>query len=200
MRGGRLTPGLPPPPPPLLVQILHEKQCSQLADLIALISGDLTPGDRKKLVTLCTIDVHARDVVQRLIDDRAEDAQVRSQPAAPPPAAAGKDRLPRFREVRGAAAVLVRRAMPGLAHHGPLLRLPRSPAAGLMRLPRSPAAALLRSAFSGRASCGTTKTRRPRSARCPPGHRALPAAPGQAALVGTGMLVIGTTLWSGPRS
>ena len=30
--------------------------------------------DRKKLITLCTIDVHARDVVSRLIEDRCEGA------------------------------------------------------------------------------------------------------------------------------
>jgi hypothetical protein len=39
-----------------------------------MINGDLTKLDRKKLITLCTIDVHARDVVQRLIDERVEGA------------------------------------------------------------------------------------------------------------------------------
>ena len=43
-------------------------------DLIELINGDLTKNERKKLITLCTIDVHARDVVQRLIDERLESA------------------------------------------------------------------------------------------------------------------------------
>ena len=51
----------------------YDKQVSQLADLIELINGELTNLDRKKLITLCTIDVHARDVVQRLIDERVED-------------------------------------------------------------------------------------------------------------------------------
>lgn len=41
-------------------------------DLIALINGELSNNDRKKIVTLCTIDVHARDVVQRLIDEKVE--------------------------------------------------------------------------------------------------------------------------------
>ena len=45
------------------------------SDLIELINGDLSKNDRKKLITLCTIDVHARDVVQRLIDERVENAQ-----------------------------------------------------------------------------------------------------------------------------
>ena len=47
-------------------------QVTQLAGLIELINGELTKLDRKKLITLCTIDVHARDVVQRLIDERVE--------------------------------------------------------------------------------------------------------------------------------
>lgn len=42
-----------------------DKQILQLTDLIVLINGELTNLDRKKLITLCTIDVHARDVVQR---------------------------------------------------------------------------------------------------------------------------------------
>lgn len=47
---------------------------TQLAGLIEMINGELTKLDRKKLITLCTIDVHARDVVQRLIDERVESA------------------------------------------------------------------------------------------------------------------------------
>lgn len=54
---------------------MYEKQKSQLSDLIELINGDLSKNDRKKLITLCTIDVHARDVVQRLIDERVENGQ-----------------------------------------------------------------------------------------------------------------------------
>lgn len=56
------------------MQEMHAKQVAQLAELIQLINGDLSKGDRKKLITLCTIDVHARDVVQRLIDERIESA------------------------------------------------------------------------------------------------------------------------------
>jgi hypothetical protein len=48
------------------------QQRSQLADLIQLINGDLSPTDRKKLITLCTIDVHARDVVMRLVEERCD--------------------------------------------------------------------------------------------------------------------------------
>ncbi len=49
-------------------------QVNQLVGLIEMINRELTSLDRKKLITLCTIDVHARDVVQRLIDERVESA------------------------------------------------------------------------------------------------------------------------------
>lgn len=32
-----------------------------------LLLGDLTVGDRQKIMTICTIDVHSRDVVAKLI-------------------------------------------------------------------------------------------------------------------------------------
>ncbi|XDV39944.1 hypothetical protein PO909_009115 [Leuciscus waleckii] len=32
-----------------------------------MLLGELNPGDRQKIMTLCTIDVHARDVVSKLI-------------------------------------------------------------------------------------------------------------------------------------
>eukprot|EP00201_Polytomella_parva_P017476 CAMPEP_0175071536 /NCGR_PEP_ID=MMETSP0052_2-20121109/19298_1 /TAXON_ID=51329 ORGANISM="Polytomella parva, Strain SAG 63-3" /NCGR_SAMPLE_ID=MMETSP0052_2 /ASSEMBLY_ACC=CAM_ASM_000194 /LENGTH=4543 /DNA_ID=CAMNT_0016338719 /DNA_START=12 /DNA_END=13643 /DNA_ORIENTATION=- len=50
-----------------------DRQINQLADLIDEINKDQTSLNRKKLITLCTIDVHARDVVSRLIDERVED-------------------------------------------------------------------------------------------------------------------------------
>lgn len=51
-----------------------DRQVAQLGDLIDEINKQQTNLDRKKLITLCTIDVHARDVVQRLIDERVEDS------------------------------------------------------------------------------------------------------------------------------
>ena len=56
----------------IVMQGIFDKQVYQLADLITIINGELTKNDRKKLITLCTIDVHARDVVQRLIEERVE--------------------------------------------------------------------------------------------------------------------------------
>ena len=55
-------------------QMEYDKQVSQLVDLIAVINTNLTKNERKKLITLCTIDVHSRDVVARLMDERVESA------------------------------------------------------------------------------------------------------------------------------
>eukprot|EP01042_Synura_sphagnicola_P001438 gene1438-1642_t len=47
--------------------------CDQrLQELIKLVLGSLSSGDRTKIITLITLDVHARDVVQKLIDDKVE--------------------------------------------------------------------------------------------------------------------------------
>lgn len=35
-----------------------------------MLLGDLTPGDRQKIMTVCTVDVHARDVVANLITQK----------------------------------------------------------------------------------------------------------------------------------
>ena len=37
-----------------------------------MVNGKLEPLDRKKVLTLCTIDVHARDVCQKLLDERVD--------------------------------------------------------------------------------------------------------------------------------
>ncbi|XP_035866411.1 dynein heavy chain 11, axonemal isoform X1 [Phyllostomus discolor] len=53
----------------------HKKQVSQLNALIALLLGELPPGDRQKVMTVCTIDVHARDVVAKLISQKVVSPQ-----------------------------------------------------------------------------------------------------------------------------
>ncbi|XP_045053259.2 dynein axonemal heavy chain 11 isoform X2 [Desmodus rotundus] len=53
----------------------HKKQVSQLNALIALLLGELPPGDRQKIVTICTVDVHARDVVAKLISQKVVSPQ-----------------------------------------------------------------------------------------------------------------------------
>lgn len=52
----------------------YKKQVSQLSTLISLLLGDLTKQDRQKIMTICTIDVHSRDVVSKLIQMKVESA------------------------------------------------------------------------------------------------------------------------------
>lgn len=40
---------------------------SRLSTLIQLVLGELSPGDRTKIISLITLDVHARDVVRIFI-------------------------------------------------------------------------------------------------------------------------------------
>ncbi|KAG5856708.1 hypothetical protein ANANG_G00010770 [Anguilla anguilla] len=53
----------------------HRKQIAQLNSLINMLLGELLPGDRQKIMTVCTIDVHARDVVSKLIAQKVNNAQ-----------------------------------------------------------------------------------------------------------------------------
>ena len=52
-----------------------KKQITQLNNLITLLLGDLSKGDRQKIMTICTIDVHARDVVLGLISNKTDNSQ-----------------------------------------------------------------------------------------------------------------------------
>ena len=45
----------------------YKKQVAQLKTLITMLIGQLSSGDRQKVMTICTIDVHARDVVAKMI-------------------------------------------------------------------------------------------------------------------------------------
>ncbi|KAM8838403.1 dynein axonemal heavy chain 11 [Synchiropus picturatus] len=53
----------------------NRKQISQLNSLIHMLLGDLSPGDRQKIMTVCTIDVHARDVVANLVAQKVTTGQ-----------------------------------------------------------------------------------------------------------------------------
>uniref|UniRef100_A0A5F8GSV7 Dynein axonemal heavy chain 11 n=1 Tax=Monodelphis domestica TaxID=13616 RepID=A0A5F8GSV7_MONDO len=53
----------------------NKKQVSQLNTLITMLLGELTPGDRQKIMTICTIDVHARDVVAKLVSQKVISSQ-----------------------------------------------------------------------------------------------------------------------------
>lgn len=48
----------------------YRKQVSQLNVLISMLIGQLAPGDRQKIMTICTIEVHARDVVNKMITQK----------------------------------------------------------------------------------------------------------------------------------
>ncbi|XP_018562388.1 dynein beta chain, ciliary-like [Anoplophora glabripennis] len=53
----------------------QRKQINQLNALINMLLGDLTPGERQKIMTICTIDVHSRDVVAKMILMKVENSQ-----------------------------------------------------------------------------------------------------------------------------
>ncbi|EGD79180.1 outer dynein arm heavy chain beta [Salpingoeca rosetta] len=53
----------------------NKKQVSLLNDLIRLLQGKLSKAHRRMLQTICTIDVHCRDVVIHLINVKAESAE-----------------------------------------------------------------------------------------------------------------------------
>ena len=50
----------------------YKKQINQLNSLITLLLGSLTKGDRQKVMTICTIDVHSRDVVSKMIQNKVD--------------------------------------------------------------------------------------------------------------------------------
>uniref|UniRef100_A0A1A9VM43 AAA+ ATPase domain-containing protein n=1 Tax=Glossina austeni TaxID=7395 RepID=A0A1A9VM43_GLOAU len=52
----------------------HKQQVSQLNALISLLMSDLKPGDRQKIMTMCTIDVHSRDVVNKIISSKVDNS------------------------------------------------------------------------------------------------------------------------------
>ncbi|KAL5110547.1 Dynein beta chain ciliary [Taenia crassiceps] len=53
----------------------NKKQIASLSTLIEMLLTDLTPGDRQKIMTLCTIDVHNRDAVARLIAMKVDNSR-----------------------------------------------------------------------------------------------------------------------------
>ncbi|XP_023100299.2 dynein axonemal heavy chain 9 isoform X1 [Felis catus] len=53
----------------------YRKQVVQLKTLITMLLGQLSEGDRQKIMTICTVDVHARDVVAKMIAQKVDNAQ-----------------------------------------------------------------------------------------------------------------------------
>ena len=52
----------------------YKKQIAMLNNLITLLLGSLSKGERQKVMTICTIDVHSRDVVSKMILSKIESA------------------------------------------------------------------------------------------------------------------------------
>lgn len=50
----------------------HRSLIVQLSSLIGMLLGDLTPGDRQRIMTICTIQVHSRDIVSKMIGQRVD--------------------------------------------------------------------------------------------------------------------------------
>ena len=50
----------------------YKRQIAMLNMLITLLLGALTKGERQKVMTICTIDVHSRDVVSKMIQLKIE--------------------------------------------------------------------------------------------------------------------------------
>lgn len=53
----------------------HRCLVSQLSSLIGMLLGDLTPGDRQRIMTICTIQVHSRDIVAKMMGQRVDTCQ-----------------------------------------------------------------------------------------------------------------------------
>ena len=53
----------------------YKHQIGQLNKLIFLLLGSLTKGERQMVMTICTIDVHSRDVVGKMITLKVESSQ-----------------------------------------------------------------------------------------------------------------------------
>ena len=48
----------------------YKQQISRLNKLITLLLGSLSKGERQKVMTICTVDVHSRDVVSKMITQK----------------------------------------------------------------------------------------------------------------------------------
>jgi hypothetical protein len=50
----------------------RDENIAQLAELTELVSSELTPLQRRVLVTLITVDVHNRDIVSKLVEEQCQ--------------------------------------------------------------------------------------------------------------------------------
>ncbi|XP_056152705.1 dynein axonemal heavy chain 17-like [Lampris incognitus] len=57
------------------IKVYFDEQVFRFNALVKLLNGELTKGERQKLMTICTLDVHARDVVAKLISEKINNGQ-----------------------------------------------------------------------------------------------------------------------------
>ena len=54
------------------VKLTYQNSLTRLGHLIQLVLGELTSGDRCKIITFITMDVHGRDVLKLMVDSKIE--------------------------------------------------------------------------------------------------------------------------------
>ncbi len=57
---------------PTAMKDFYKKQFEKVDKLTGMVQGELSVGERLKIISLITIEVHARDIISKLVEDKAE--------------------------------------------------------------------------------------------------------------------------------
>lgn len=57
---------------PTAMKDFYKKQHEKVDRLTVMVQGELPDGERMKIISLITIEVHARDVIAKLVEDKSE--------------------------------------------------------------------------------------------------------------------------------
>lgn len=57
---------------PTAMKDFYKKQFEKVDRLTVMVQGELPQGERLKIISLITIEVHARDIVAKLVEDKAD--------------------------------------------------------------------------------------------------------------------------------
>ena len=57
---------------PTAIKDFNKKQHDKVDRLTVMVQGELPAGERLKIISLITIEVHARDIVAKLVEDKAD--------------------------------------------------------------------------------------------------------------------------------
>lgn len=60
---------------PTAMKDFYKKQHEKVDKLTVMVQGELPQGERTKIISLITIEVHARDIIAKLVEDKAESAE-----------------------------------------------------------------------------------------------------------------------------